>query len=420
MTGVYIVGVGMTRFARQPEASVKQLTAHAVGAALADAGLAVGDIEAAFFANTVQGALEGQLMVRGQIALRPLGIEGIPIVNVENACASASTALQLAVNHIRAGAADVALAVGVDKMVVPDKQAMFGIFDGAWDVGDAAAGMARLTALGAGMAVPRDAGELCERSFFMDIYAAMARAHMAMYGTTREHIAAVSAKNHDHSVNNPLAQYRAPMTIEQVLGAVPVVWPFTVPMCAPVSDGGAAAILVSDRMLGRIGRARAVGVRASVLLTGITRDQTAFDQHLTAIGARRAYELAGVGPEDIDLAEVHDATAFAEIQQIENLQLVGFGDGGPATLRGETRLGGRVPVNPSGGLESKGHPIGATGLGQIFELVTQLRGEADARQVAGARLAIAENGGGFYGIEEATAALTILAAPDRSSARRAF
>ena len=408
MTGISIIGVGMTRFAKMPEFSVKQLTAQAVSAALADAGLTAGDVEAAFFANTVQGALEGQLMVRGQIALRPLGFEGIPIVNVENACASATTAFQLAINQIRSGAADIVLAVGVDKMVVPDKKAMFGIFDGAWDVSDAEVGLARLKALGADMPVPDGAEDLPDRSFFMDIYAAMARAHMAAFGTTREQIAAVAAKNHEHSVHNPYAQYRTSMTIDQVLAGRSVVWPFTVPMCAPVSDGAAAAILVSEKALGRLGRARAVAVRASVQLTGVTRTQSAFDQHLSAIGARRAYEQAGIGPEDIDLAEVHDATAFAEIQQIENLGLAPLGEGGPVTLRGDTRLGGRVPVNPSGGLESKGHPIGATGLGQIFELAMQLRGEAGARQVDNARFAIAENGGGFYGIEEATAAITIL------------
>lgn len=408
MTEVHIVGIDMTRFARHVDLSVKQLTAAAVTGALADAGLSADKVDAAFFANTVQGSLEGQHCIRGQIALRPLGFEGIPIVNVENACASATTAFQLAVNHIKAGAGDIVIAVGVDKMVVSDRAAMFAIFDGAWDVHDTAAGTARLASLGTGMPVPQGAGELPSRSFFMDIYAAMARAHMAAYGTSREQIAAVAAKNHDHSVANPLAQYRRPMTVPEVLAAQPVVWPFTVPMCAPVSDGAAAAVLVSDAALARLGATRAVTVRASVLLTGIARDADQFDRHLTAIGGRRAYEQAGVAPGDIDVAEVHDATAFAEIQQIENLGLCPMGQGGPATERGETRLGGRIPVNPSGGLESKGHPIGATGLGQLYELTQQLRGEAAGRQVANARLAIAENGGGFYGIEEAVAAITIL------------
>ena len=411
MTGVYLLGIGMTRFAKHPDRSVKSLVAEAVGLALADAEVEARQIEAAFFANTVQGALEGQLMVRGQIALRPLGIEGVPIVNVENACASATSAFALAINHIRAGAGDIVLAVGADRMVVADKRAMFGVFDGAWDVHDAEAGMARLRALGAPMAVPEGASELASRSFFMDIYASMARAHMAAFGTTQRQIAAVSAKNHDHSALNPLAQYRNPMSIDQVIAAPSVLWPLTVPMCAPVSDGAAAAILVSDAMLRRIGAKRALPVRACVQLTGITREADGFGDHLAAIGARRAYEAAGVGPEAMSLAEVHDATAFAEVQQVENLSFCAIGEGGLLAERGDTRIGGRIPVNPSGGLESKGHPIGATGIGQLHELAVQLRGEAGPRQVEGARFAVAENGGGFYGIEEATAAITILEAP---------
>jgi acetyl-CoA acyltransferase len=182
-------------------------------------------------------------------------------------------------------------------------------------------------------------------------------------------------------------------------------------MCAPVSDGAAAAILCSDEALGAFDRARAIRVMSTVMLTGVTRDGGEPDKHLAAIGARRAYDGAGIGPDDMSLAEVHDATAFAEINQVENLGFCGFGEGGALAESGATAIGGRIPVNPSGGLESKGHPIGATGLGQIFELVTQLRGEAGARQVERARFAIAENGGGLYGIEEATATVTILSAP---------
>lgn len=411
MTDVYIVGTGMTPFARHTDKSLKQLVATAVAEALADAETTAARIGAGFFANTVQGTLEGQIMVRGQMALRPLGFEAIPIVNVENACASASTALALAVSHIKAGLCDVVLAVGADKMVVPDKARMLGVFDGAWDVHDTVAGRARLLALGAGMAVPPDAGEMAERSFFMDVYSSFARAHMAAFGTTREQIAAVAAKNHDHSVHNPLAQYRRGMSVADVLAAPEVIWPLTIPMCAPVSDGAACAILCADSALGAFDRARAVRIAGIEVNTGATRAADDFAAHLAAIAAGRVYERAGIGPDAIDVAEVHDATAFAEIQQIENLGFCEYGQGGWMTDRGETRLGGRLPVNPSGGLESKGHPIGATGLGQIHELVAQLRDEAGPRQVDGARFAIAENGGGLYGIEEATVAVTLLAAP---------
>lgn len=409
MTAIHVVGIGMTHFGRHPHLSLKQLTADAVGQALADAGATPSDVRAAYFSNTVQGALEGQLMVRGQIALRPLGFEGIPIFNVENACASASSAFALARAHLLAGLADVAIAVGVDKMVIPDKARMMGIFDGAWDVHDTDAGAARLLALGADAEVPLNAAEMAGRSFFMDVYAAFSRAHMAAFGTTREQIAYSAAKNHNHSVLNPLAQYQKPMTVEEVLAAPEVIWPLTIPMCAPVSDGAAAAILCTGAALSRFDKARSVRVLASEAVTGIARPADSFDRHLAALAAERAYATAGVGPPDMDLAEVHDATSFAEIQQVETLGFCAFGDGGPFITSGATTLGGRIPVNPSGGLVSKGHPIGATGLGQIWELVTQLRGEAGARQVQGARHAIAENGGGLYGIEEATATVTILA-----------
>jgi acetyl-CoA acyltransferase len=405
---VHIAGTGMTRFAKQPDLSLKQLVAAAVGDALADAGLAAADIQAAFFSNTVQGALEGQLMVRGQIALRPLGIEGVPVFNVENACASASSAFALAVNHIKAGAADIVLAVGADKMVVPDRAKMFGIFDGAWDVHDTEAGRERLLAMAGDVPTPEGVEELPQRSFFMDVYAAWAKAHMAAFGTTQAQIAAVAAKNQSNGALNPLAQYQRAMSVADVLAAQTVAWPLTLPMCAPISDGAAAAILVSERKCRELGLTRPVRVRAATVTTGVTRTPDQWDRHLTAIAAARAYDEAGVDPADISLAEVHDATAFGEIQQTENLKLAPLGGGGPAAERGETALGGRVPVNPSGGLEAKGHPIGATGLAQIHEMTLHLRGQAGARQVDNARLAIAENGGGLYLIEEATAAITIL------------
>jgi acetyl-CoA acetyltransferase len=244
----------------------------------------------------------------------------------------------------------------------------------------------------------------------MDIYAAWSRFHMTQFGTTQRQIAAVSAKNHNHSQYNDKAQYRMPYTVDEVMAAPPISYPLTLPMCAPISDGGAAAILCTEDGLKRLGvdRKRAIEVKASILQTGSNRAVTDMAEHVTAKAARRAYERAGVGPEDISVAEVHDATAMGEIVQIENLGFCDFGDGGATSAGGETALGGRIPVNPSGGLECKGHPIGATGLCQIQELVTQLRGEAGDRQVEGARIGLAENGGGLYGIEESVASVIIL------------
>jgi acetyl-CoA acetyltransferase len=408
MSDIYIVGVGMTPFGKYLDRSIKQMTEAAVGQALADGGAAIADIEAAYFANAAQSILEGQATIPGEIALRTMGFEGIPITNVENACASASTALDMAATWLKAGRGGVALAVGAEKMFSEDRELMFRVFDSGWDVHNVEAAMARLLELGAGVDDPEGDEDTGQRSIFMDVYAALAKFHIKTFGTTQEQIAAVAAKNHDHSQHNPLSQYREPMTLDEVLTARKISWPLTLPMCSPISDGAAAAVLCREEELDRFDRDRAVKIAATVLRSGSDRKPEEVDKHITHLAANRAYEEAGLGPDDMDVAEVHDATAFAEIQQIENLGFCGFGEGGPMTMAGDTRLGGRIPVNPSGGLESKGHPVGATGLAQVHELVTQLRGEAGARQVDGARFAIAENGGGFHGIEEAAACLTIL------------
>ncbi|NCU65195.1 thiolase family protein [Acidovorax sp. 210-6] len=410
MEPIYITGVGMTPFGRHPQWSVKDLTRQAVTTALQDAGCSARQLQAAYFSNATQGHMEGQHMVRGQLALRAMGVEGIPVVNVENACASASTALHLAVQHVRSGAADIVLAVGAEKMWSEDKARMFAAFDGAWDVHDTEAGRARLLAMGEGVMPPPGSQSPRPYSVFMDIYAAMGRLHMDIFGTTQQQFAAVAAKNHAHSVHNPLAQYREALSVQQVLAAPPISYPLTLPMCSPVSDGAAAAIVCSAAGLKRLqGDARrAVRVLACVLQTGSEREAMDLENHLVRKASHRLYEQAGVAPQDVGVAEVHDATAIGEILQSELLGLVPPGQGGPAAERGDTSLGGSIPINPSGGLESKGHPIGATGLGQVFELVAQLRDEAGARQVPGARIALAENGGGLAGVEEAVACLTLL------------
>lgn len=407
---VYVAGVGMTPFGKHLGASVRQLTRGAVEQALADAGCDRRDVQMAFFANAAQGHMEGQDMIRGQIALRAMGFEGLPVVNVENACASASTAFQMAAALVSGGGADIVLAVGAEKMFSEDKARTFGVFDGAWDVHDVAAGRERLLRMGEGVEPPPGSVSPRPYSVFMDIYAAFGRMHMREYGSTQRQFAAVSAKNHQHSVHNPLAQYRQPYSVEEILAAPPITYPLTLPMCSPVSDGAAAAIVCSEAGLARLAgsRARAVRVLGWALQGGSDRAPEDFERHLVRLAVQKVYEQAGVGPEDVSVAEVHDATAIGEIIQSEVLGLCAPGSGGFCAEHGETRIGGRIPINPSGGLESKGHPIGATGLGQIFELVTQLRGEAGPRQVDGARLALAENGGGLYGIEEAAACVTLL------------
>jgi acetyl-CoA acetyltransferase len=408
---IYVAGVGMTSFGRMLDVDIKTLTRMATEAALADAGLEKSQINAAFFANVTQGHMERQHMIRGEIALRAMGIGGIAVVNVENACASGSTAFNLAVNHLKAGQGDVALAIGAEKMYSQDRELMFSVFDSGWDVTARDATVARLARMGDGVEIPPGTTSTKPYSVFMDVYAAFSRFHMKRFGTTRAQIAAVAAKNHNHSVHNPLSQYRDGYSVDEILAAPPIAYPLTLPMCSPISDGAAAAILCTRGALKRLGldEKRAVRVLASVIQSGSDREPEQVENHCTAVAARRAYEMAGVGPEDISVAEVHDATAMGEVVQVENLGFCPFGDGGAISERGETTIGGRIPVNPSGGLESKGHPIGATGLGQVHELVTQLRGEAGQRQVDGAHIAIAENGGGIHGIEEAVACINILA-----------
>jgi acetyl-CoA acetyltransferase len=411
MEEIFVVGVGMTPFGRMLDLDIKTLTRMATESALADAGLELTDVKAAFFANVGQGHMEGQHMIRGEIALRSMGLGGIPVVNVENACASGSSAFNLAVSHLKAGQSDVALAVGSEKMYSLDRELMFSVFDSGWDVTARDATVARLAEMGEGIEPPPGTMSNRPYSVFMDVYAAFSRFHMKRFGTTREQIAAVAAKNHDHSAHNPLSQFRNRYSIDEILAAPPIAYPLTLPMCAPISDGAAAALLCTRSGLERLGLddKRAIRVLASVIRSGQDRAAEEVEKHVTALGARQAYEMAGIGPEDVSVAEVHDATAMGEIIQLENLGFCDFGDGGAISARGDTAIGGRIPVNPSGGLESKGHPIGATGLGQIHELVTQLRGEAGPRQVEGARIALAENGGGIHGIEEAVGCITILA-----------
>ena len=409
MEDIFVAGVGMTKFGCHFDHSYKELAREAIEQALTDAGASKADVKQAFFASCVIGLMHDQHMIPGHVALRSMGFEGIPIFNLEGACASASTALHLAENAIRSGSCDIAIAVGVEKMNSPDKAKMFSAFDSAWDVETVSDNRDILLKMGEGVECPEGSQSPRPYSMFMDVYAAFSRFHMKTFGTTQRQIAAVSAKNHRHSVHNPLSQYQVAYTIEEVLAAPPITYPLTLPMCAPISDGAAAAVLCSAAGLKRLkgDSSRAIRLLASVVRSSSDRSFDDFENHLTALAAKDAYEKSGVAPTDIDVAEVHDATAMGEIIQAENLQLAPYGGAGWAAEAGEFTVGGRIPINPSGGLESKGHPIGATGIGQVYELVTQLRGEAGKRQVENAQIAIQENGGGIYGVEEATAVVNI-------------
>jgi acetyl-CoA acetyltransferase len=410
MSEVFIIGVGMIRFSKYPEKTVRGMAAEAVELVLEDAGLGGRDLQAAYVSNTFWGMFSSQHSIRGQVMLRDMGIDGIPIVNCENACAGASTAMHLGYLAVRSGMHDVVLALGTEKITHPNKAMSLGAYLSCMDVENLDKALNLFMELNRKVTVEIPPGETppgSDRSVFMDAYAMAARWHMSRYGSTQRQLAAICAKNHFHGSLNPLAQYQKSMTIEEVLSDRPVSYPLTRPMCAPVGDGAAAAILCSEGFLRRRGNAaRPVRILASVLGSGKERDMDGED-----IGerlSRQAYEAAGLGPGDIDVAELHDATAYGELHQTEAMGFCPAGEGGPFAESGATRLGGRVPINTSGGLECRGHPIGASGLAQVHEIVTQLRSEAGRRQVEGARIGLTENGGGNLGVEEASMTIHIL------------
>ena len=421
---VYIIGTGMTRFGKHLDRSIKSLTKEALDLVLADCGLSRADIEAAWFSNTFWGYYTSQHSIRGQVALSAAGLEEIPIINVENACGSGATALHSAWMSIRAGVYDCVLAIGVEKLYDPDRSKVMMSFIAGTDLEVTAQMLERFQEEEKKRRAPGAEEKPGGHSAAMDLYSIAARIHMNKYGTTQKQFAVIASKAHMNSVLNPLAQYNFPMTVEEVLADREISYPLTRSMCAPIGDGAAATILCSERFLQRrASPGRAVRVRASVLRSGKNLDQDtllsimlepsghAAKTVASNIGARTskaAYEMAGLGPEDLDLAEVHDASAYGELSQTEQMGFCPVGEGGLFAESGATALGGKMPVNPSGGLIARGHPLGASGLAQIHELMLQLRGEAGGRQVKSARIALAENGGGIIGIGEASMAIHIL------------
>lgn len=403
----YIAGVGMTQFGKHLDRGLKSLTTEAIIQALKDAGLEAKDLEAAYMANAAAGVIVGQVCVPGEVALRDIGIGHIPVINIENACASASTAFNQACTMITCGLYDVVLATGAEKLFHQDKLKTFSVFTGAVDVENLTGVEQQIMqrAKNAGMDIDMD-GAGTKRSIFMDIYASMALEHMSKYGTTQAQFAAVSAKNAYHGSLNPRAQYREQLTVEQVLAAPEIIYPLTLPMCSPIGDGAAAVILVSERKARQMGLVAPVKVASSVLRSGW--DTIEGDASIAQTCAQEAYEAAGIGPQDLSCIELHDASAPSELIYYEHLGLCGEGEGGRFIEEGHSKLGGKVPVNTSGGLLRKGHPIGATGIAQIVELTEQLQGRADNRQVEGANVAMAENGGGYINGDAAAIVVSIL------------
>ena len=410
---VYAISVGMTKFGKFLEKSIKDLTGEALQSVQKDNDTDMSDIEAALFSNSGWGMATFQHCIRGQVALSANGIEKIPITNVENACAGGSTAFQGAWTAIKAGLYQCALAIGTEKGYSEDREKMMQGFIAGTDVERTTKLIEQLKKMEKKRkereAKKEGVSEVKEKkgghSAFMDLYAMGARNHMKKYGTTQRQLAIIASKNHTNSSMNPLAQYTFPLTVEQALEDYVVAYPLTRSMCAPVGDGSAAAILCSQKYLKEHPALvnRAILIRASVLKSGSwTSDDIA------KRAAETAYKTSGLTPKDINVAEVHDATAFGELYQIEQMGFCPIGQGGPFTESGATALDGTIPINTSGGLLSRGHPIGASGLAQIYELVAQLRGEAGERQIKNARIALAENGGGNIGPGEAALCVHIL------------
>ncbi len=373
MRDVWIVGGGMSAFGVFPDLGVKELGAMACLRALKDAGVKPNQIEMVYCGNAAAGVLSPQGTTVTQVILREVGITGIPMLRVENACASGATAINQAWLAVASGLVDVVLVLGVEKMTGAPRPKVFEYMASASDVELEGA---------MGLTMP-------------GVFAMIARRHMQEFGTTREQIAKVAVKNHANGALNPSAHFRKPISVEDVLKAPVVAHPLTLLDCCPVTDGAAAVVLASRATADRLGT-RSVKLAATALQSGTYADGldlTSFD--VTVRAARKAYEQAGMGPEDVDLAEVHDCFTIAEIVHYEDLGFCKKGDGGGLIDRGETALGGRLPVNTSGGLKAKGHPVGATGVAQVVEIVEQLRGQAGPRQVKDARVGLTHCLGGF-------------------------
>ncbi|HVW67884.1 MAG TPA: thiolase family protein [Steroidobacteraceae bacterium] len=360
-----VIGIGVTSFGPQLDRTIVSLGVEAGIEALRDAGLAPGKVEAGFFANALAARLFGDTTV-GQSVFAGLGIEGVPIVNVENACTSGSTALYLAHQAIESQSAEVVLAVGAEKMCVPS----LGLIDSGSTELD--------TQLG--LVTPAS-------------FALRAARHAYEFGTTPQQLALVAVKSRRHALLNPRAMFRKEESLEEVLGSPLIADPLTRSQCCPIADGAAAVLLVSDRIAA--GLRRAVKLRAIVLRSGSREGGVDLARwHTDERTAALAYERAGVGPEELDLIECHDAFTIAELLHYEGLGLCAPGGGGALVESGATALGGRIPVNVSGGLLSRGHPVAATGLAQVHEIAMQLRHEAGARQVEGCRTGLAHCMGG--------------------------
>lgn len=390
MRDVAISGVGMTRFGVQMDRSMKDLSREAIELALADADVAVDAIEAIYFANALAGLITGQEGIRGEVVAFPFGFGSIPMHNVENACASGSNALHLAWLAVASGLHDTVLALGSERLNLEDRERTFSAYKGGVDQDDM-------------FEVGEGAGK--DRTPMVDRQARLAQRVMADRGVTVQDFAEIASRSHRNGSLNPKAHRQRAASPEAVLASRTVVDPITVLMMSPISDGAAAVVVTRAD---RAPRGRAVRIAGSRMATRSPLDNPEGPSAAKNV-SDAVYEAAGLGPEDIDVAEVHDASVAYEFMAWHDTGLCPVGDEAKWVATGHTEIGGALPINTSGGLIARGHPIGASGLGQIVELTEQLRGESGARQVPNdPRVAFAQVGGGVIGFQTAAASAHIL------------
>lgn len=386
MKKVAIIGVGMTRFGKFLDKSLAELGCTAIWSAIKDSNINPKDIGAIYVANSIGGLITGQEGVRGEVIARYAGLGGMPVINVENACAGGTTALRGAMLEVSSGKCDFALAVGVEKMFCDDTARSIKALASDSDIRYAAIGFQ-----------------------FTAYYAMNVKKFMANYGVTKEHLANVAVKNSYNGSLNPYAQFQKPHTIDEVLNSRMISDPLTLYMCSTMTDGAAAAVVCAEGKKRKYRRTGAIGISSCALRSGMFRPPNDEGPNTVTLTANEAYNEAGIGPGDIDVVEVHDAMSPAELYHYVELGLCKPEEAKYLIDEKRTWITGDIPVNPSGGLVGRGHPVSATGLAQIAELVWQLRGEAGARQVGNnPKVGLAQNSGGYVDNDNAACTVTIL------------
>lgn len=404
MRDVAIVGTGMIRFGKYPEKGIKDLVRESVEKTLGDAGVGSNAIEAAYVGTAAPGIMTGQEQIKAQVTLSAMGIDTIPMYNIENACASSSSAFHLAWTAVGAGLYDCALVVGFEKLYDPDKMKSFMALGTAVDIEMAMTHLENFQKKHGEKEsiISADSGK--SKSIFMDMYAYYTKTYMKRFGLTQKHFAEISVKSHKNGALNPNAMYRKEVTLEEVLHSGDISFPLTRMMCSPICDGAAAAIICSREKAAQF-TTKPIWVAGSVIGSGKITDD--LGDTLTKRLAPKLFDSAGISPDEIDIIEVHDATSPSEIITLIELGICPGEDAPKWIEEGYLEIDGKKPSNTSGGLASKGHPIGATGMGQIHEVVQQLRGTAGKRQVNSPKTGMTHNGGGILGVDAAAMALHI-------------